>query len=376
MMVLLRVLSFFIGMVIVAWTLFSAIETLVLPRSAPDLLTRTVFVSVRRLFSLRLRWARSYAERDRVLPFFAPISLLILLPTWLALVLIGYMGMFWGLGVESWGEAFRVSGSSLLTLGSSTVDDIPKTILVFSEATIGLILVAMLIAYLPTMYAAFSRRETAVTLLEVRANTPPSAVDMILRFNRIHGLDRLTEQWRAWETWFADIEESHTSLPALVFFRSPRPDRSWVTASGAVLDAAALTLSAVDIPADAQAALCIRAGTWPCVKSPTSSASHMIRTRPPQIPSASRGRNLMRPTSGWKLPGLQSSLTAIKPGAISWAGAWTMTASYSIWLGWLQRPTLPGPGTGHRCFVCLRLKEVADDKRLRRVEPYEKALDY
>ena len=63
------------------------------------------------------------------------------------------------------------------------------------------ILVAVLIAYLPTMYAAFSRRETAVTLLEVRANTPPSAVEMILRFNRIHGLEHLTEQWAAWETW-------------------------------------------------------------------------------------------------------------------------------------------------------------------------------
>jgi len=259
-MILVRILSFVFGGIIVVGTLFSAIETLVLPRSAPDLLTRVIFVTVRRLFALRLRWARSYAERDRVLAFFPPISLLLLLPTWLTLVLIGYMGMFWGLGVESWGEAFRVSGSSLLTLGSSTVDDIPKTILVFSEATIGLILVAMLIAYLPTMYAAFSRRETAVTLLEVRANNPPSAVEMILRFNRIHGLDRLTEQWQTWETWFADIEESHTSLPALVFFRSPRGDRSWITAAGAVLDAAALSLSTVDIPSDPQAALCIRAG--------------------------------------------------------------------------------------------------------------------
>ena len=259
-MILVRILSFVFGGIIVVGTLFSAIETLVLPRSAPDLLTRVIFVTVRRLFALRLRWARSYAERDRVLAFFPPISLLLLLPTWLTLVLIGYMGMFWGLGVESWGEAFRVSGSSLLTLGSSTVDDIPKTILVFSEATIGLILVAVLIAYLPTMYAAFSRRETAVTLLEVRADSPPSAVEMILRFNRIHGLDRLTEQWQTWETWFADIEESHTSLPALVFFRSPRPDRSWITAAGAVLDAAALSLSTVDIPSDPQAALCIRAG--------------------------------------------------------------------------------------------------------------------
>jgi hypothetical protein len=45
-----------------------------------------------------------------------------------------------------------------------------------------------------------------------------------------------------------------------VFFRSPRPDRSWVTATGAVLDAAALARSALDIPADPRADLCIRAG--------------------------------------------------------------------------------------------------------------------
>ena len=259
-MILLRVLAFLFGALIVAVTLFSAIQALVLPRSAPDQLTRAVFVTIRRVFALRLYWARSYAERDRVLVFFAPISLLLLLPTWLTLVLIGYMAMFWGLGVETWHEAFRISGSSLLTLGFAPVEDLPKTILAFSEATIGLILVALLIAYLPTMYAAFSRRETAVTLLEVRADTPPSAVEMILRFNRIHGLERLTEQWATWEAWFADIEESHTSLPALVFFRSPRPDRSWVTAAGAVLDAASLTLSTVDIPGDPSAALCIRAG--------------------------------------------------------------------------------------------------------------------
>lgn len=259
-MIFLRVLSIVIGVLLVIGTLLSAIETFVLPRSAPSLLTRAVFVAVRYLFSLRLSRARSYDVRDRVLAFYAPVSLLLLLPTWLALVLVGYMGMFWGFGAASWYEAFRVNGSSLLTLGSSTVDDLPETILVFSEATIGLLLVALLIAYLPTMYAAFSRRETAVTLLEVRADNPPSAVEMILRFHRIHGLDRLSEQWRVWEAWFADIEESHTSLPALVFFRSPRPDRSWVTASGAVLDAAALTLSTVDIPNDPLAALCIRAG--------------------------------------------------------------------------------------------------------------------
>jgi hypothetical protein len=94
----------------------------------------------------------------------------------------------------------------------------------------------------------------------VRAGEPPSAIEMILRYNRIHVLDRMSEVWQEWENWFADIEESHTSLQPLVFFRSPRGDRSWVNAAGAVLDAAALTRSAIDIPADPQADLCIRAG--------------------------------------------------------------------------------------------------------------------
>src|SRR5581483_8524682 len=46
----------------------------------------------------------------------------------------------------------------------------------------------------------------------------------------------------------------------VVFFRSPQPDRSWITAAGAVLDAAALARSTLDIERDPQADLCIRAG--------------------------------------------------------------------------------------------------------------------
>ena len=96
-------------------------------------------------------------------------------------------------------------------------------------------MVGLLIAYLPTMYSAFSRREQAVNMLEVRAGNPPNPYDMLSRFHRIHGLDKLAELWKNWEIWFADVEESHTTLPALVFFRSPLPEHSWVTAAGTVL---------------------------------------------------------------------------------------------------------------------------------------------
>lgn len=170
------------------------------------------------------------------------------------------MCMFWALGEVTWYEAFRLSGSSLLTLGFAHTDIPIYTLLEFSEATIGLILLTLLIAYLPTMYSAFSRRETAVTLLEVRAGDPPSAVELLKRYQRIHGLEALSDQWHTWEVWFADVEESHTSLAMLVYFRSPRTNHSWITAAGTMLDAAALTLAAAKLPQDPQAALCIRAG--------------------------------------------------------------------------------------------------------------------
>jgi len=260
MEIAIRILLFLAGAIVVGATLFSAVRSLVLPRSANDPIARAVFRIIRRLFDVRLRRARTYLERDRVMALFAPISLLTLLPTWLSLVLVGYMSMFWALGVGSWFDAFNISGSSLLTLGFAPVEGLAQTILAFSEAVIGLILIALLIAYLPTIYSAFSRREAAVTMLEVRAGSPPSAVEMIARYHRIHGLDRLGEMWTTWEAWFSDIEESHTSLAALVFFRSPQPNHSWVTAAGAVLDAASLVNAAVDIPHDPKADLCIRAG--------------------------------------------------------------------------------------------------------------------
>lgn len=259
-MILLRILAFLLGAALVVRTLFSAIQTFVLPRGANDALARLVFLSLRRIFNLYLHKPRPYPQIDRWMAFYAPVSLLSLLPYWFFLLGVGYTAMFWSLGVNSWYQAFRISGSSLLTLGYATEKILPVTLLELSGAVIGLTMVALLIAYLPSMYSAFSRREAAVTLLEVRAGDPPTAIEMLSRYHRIHNLERLNEQWAAWETWFAEVEESHTSLAALVFFRSPQPNHSWVTAAGAVLDCASLTLAAVDVHYDAQAALCIRAG--------------------------------------------------------------------------------------------------------------------
>lgn len=255
-----QILVFIAGLTTVILTLFSALSTFVLPRAARSQLNRIVFGLLRRVFELILRFVRTYEQRDAIMAYYAPIGLMLLVPTWYFLISIGFAAMYWGMGVGDWFTVFQLSGSSIFTLGFATANTFLINAFEFVEAMIGLILVALLIAYLPTMYAAFSRREQAVNMLEVRGGSPPSALEMLLRFNRIHGMDNLSNYWRTWEAWFADVEESHTTLPALVFFRSPRAENSWITAAGTVLDTAALTLSAIDIPFEASAALCIRSG--------------------------------------------------------------------------------------------------------------------
>jgi hypothetical protein len=256
----LAVLAFVVGALLVATTVLSAIMTLVVPRALPVMITRWVFMGMRALFKLRGGRARSFEARDRDMALYGPISLFTLAATWLVLTGLGYTLLFWSLGVRPLVKALELSGSSIYTLGFVVPANLPTMVLAFSEAGFGLVLLAMLISYLPSMYQSFQRREAAVTALDVRANTPPTATAMLIRSSIIGGWDRLEALWREWETWFVDITETHTSLPALVFFRSPHWEHSWVTASGAVLDGASLLASTVDRPRSPDAELCIRAG--------------------------------------------------------------------------------------------------------------------
>lgn len=261
-MILLRLLLALAGVLLVAWTFLSAAKTFVVPRSYPETLTAFLFRTTRALFNALVSRRETYRERDELMALYAPLSLLLLVPFWLLLTAAGYALIYWALGVRPWTEAFITSGSSLLTLGYASFDSFLFHLLSFSEAVIGLMLVAMLIAYLPTMYSAFSRRETAVSLLEVRAGEPPTAPELLWR---LRGMDMtLAERklfWHEWERWFTEIDENHTSLAALVFFRSSRTGPSWVNAAGVVLDGAALSLALVaDEEAAPTKAIVLRAG--------------------------------------------------------------------------------------------------------------------
>jgi len=257
-----RAVAFALGVATVVLTVGSAVRTVVLPRPVRARIGGTVFVAVRLVLQARAGRSASYLRRDRVLALYAPFALLSLLATWLVLVIAGGTAMFWGLGQghRAVRAAFDLAGSSVLTLGFARPSDLPSTVVAFGEAAIGLLLLAMLITYLPSIYGAFSRREALVASLETPAGSPPSPVNFLVRLRRIHGLDDMTELWQEWERWFVELQETHGSFPAIVFFRSPLPEHSWVTAAGAVLDTAAVVASTLDRPKDPAAQLMLRAG--------------------------------------------------------------------------------------------------------------------
>ncbi|HEX7167043.1 MAG TPA: hypothetical protein VF230_08690 [Acidimicrobiales bacterium] len=258
-MVAVRVFAFVAGVVIAGGTALSAVRSFVVPRALPVLLSRAVFLAVRRLFLLTMSKHASYERVDRRFALYAPVALLSLVATWLTVMLFAYALMYWALGDDPW-YAIEVSGSSLLTLGFDHPTSRAGTLLSFTEGALGIGLLALLITYLPTIYGAFQRREALVAVLAVRAGTPPWAITMLRRYHAIGLSERSDELWQQAEAWFADLEETHTSLSALVYFRSPQPPLHWVPAAGALLDAAALSMAAMEGPRQPNAALSVRSG--------------------------------------------------------------------------------------------------------------------
>jgi len=257
----LAVLLVVVGVALVVAVFDSALRTFVLPRGESNPLTRGTFVALRWVFNRLAGESRTYETRDRVMALYGPLSLFVLVLVWVVLVFTGYTLIFRAGIVDSWSDAIELSGSSLFTLGFELPPDgLPGYLVVFTEAGTGLVILALLISYLPTIYGAFSRREREVARLATLAGTPPSAVELIVRYHRIAWLEHLPELWSVFEVWFAELGETHTSFAVLPFFRSPSPHRSWVTAAGTILDGAALAQSTLSIPWSPQAGLCIRSG--------------------------------------------------------------------------------------------------------------------
>jgi hypothetical protein len=260
MAVWIRVLAGLIGLFLQLLVLDAAIRTFLLPRVANVRLSRFVSKSVGVVFSVVAGPRRSYPVRDQILSLYASITLLSYQALWLAISVIAFGFGFVAAGVTSYGRAFEMSGSSLFTLGVISGNGGVQLTIGYIEAAIGLTLLALLIAFIPTLYTAFQRRELSVARLAVRAGVPATPWGVLEVAQSVKSFDALDKLWLEWEQWFIDVGETHTTLTILNFYRSPNPNQTWVGAAATVLDAAAIFNAAVDVPPSPTAGLCIRSG--------------------------------------------------------------------------------------------------------------------
>lgn len=251
----------FAGILIVIGTAGSLMRTLVVPRGLSSRLGATVALVLRKSFITIANRFDSYETKDRILALQAPLFLLLLLLTWMVSFLLGYALILWPLASEvDFLTALRESGSSMLTLGIAATPRVAATAVNFFAGMTGLIVIALQIAYLPTLYAAFNRRENLITMLQSRAGSPAWGPELLARHQMVDLTGDLPNFYAEWERWAADVAETHTNYIPLLYFRSPHPLRSWLIGLLAVLDSAAMYSALNPSSTPVQARLCMRMG--------------------------------------------------------------------------------------------------------------------
>ncbi len=260
-----NVLSLIAGLLCLSEVLVDAFQTIILPRRASGRLRISrVFLTATwipwRAIAGRMRQTRS---RESFLSYFGPLSLLLLVVVWACGLIVGFALLFHALGspfadahsLGKWETDFYVSGTTLFTLGLGDVVPLsmPARFLVALEGGMGLAFVAGVIGYLPVLYGAFSRREVSIILLDSRAGSPPTAIELLRRHAGPSGEAVLQTLLVEWERWSAELLESHISYPQLCFFRSQHDNQSWLSALVAMLDTCAVLIATVEGEAARQA---------------------------------------------------------------------------------------------------------------------------
>jgi Ion channel len=263
-----RIVPFCAGIACIFIALFDAFQTMILPRRAIGRfrITRIFYILTWWPWAHLANHMRNVRKRETALSYYGPLSLLLLIAVWAGALLLGFALIMYSLpspfldplhahpGFDSY---VYLSGTTLFTLGLG--DILPHTsaarFLSVLESGIGLGFLAMVISYFPVLYAAFSRREVTISLLDARAGSPPTAAELLRRHSFEGGSDALNLLLVEWERWSAELLESHISYQLLCYFRSQHTNQSWLAALTAILDVCALMIAGVQDHAARQAQL-------------------------------------------------------------------------------------------------------------------------
>ncbi len=252
-----QILAFVAGVACLFIILLDAFQTIILPRRATGhlRLTRIFYVTTWRPWAFFTRRLRNPRRRETVFSFYGPLSLILLLVVWAGAMVVGFGLIYFALGSPFVDAAHRagfqsdlyVSGTTIFTLGLGDVT--PQNpwarALVILEAGTGLGFLAVVMGYFPVLYAAFSRREVSISLLDARAGSPPTAAELLRRHSYPGAELALSTLLTEWERWSAELLESHISYPQLCYFRSQHSNQSWLAALTAILDMSALMIAGI-----------------------------------------------------------------------------------------------------------------------------------
>lgn len=261
------ILSATLGFILIGLALLDAFETVVFPRRVTRRLrlTRVFYRYSWLMWSSAVESTFSGRRRENLLSIYGPMSLLLLLGFWALMLISGFSFLYWPFGhlakapeaATGFIRSLYFSATTFFTLGLG--DIVPATplarLLTAMEAGVGFIFLALIIGYLPALNQSFSKREVSISLLDARAGSPPTAVEVLRRNRCSQSTNHLEQLLRDWEYWAAELLESHLSYPVLAYFRSQHDNQSWLAALTTLLDSAALVTAALEGDCQRQARL-------------------------------------------------------------------------------------------------------------------------
>ena len=171
-----RVVAGIGGVILIALMLSEFFVTFLLPRRVK----RDPRIA-RGLLKLLWRPWRALARRlealsaDTLLGFFGPLALLAELVVWTLGLIAGFALVEWAAVGGSFGHRMLFSSGLFVSAEGVSGSTLVHVIALWEAATALGVLLFIVIGYMPAVYGAFSRRETAVSQLATRAGSPPAA---------------------------------------------------------------------------------------------------------------------------------------------------------------------------------------------------------
>ena len=251
-----RTIELILGSIIVVSTLVDIFQSVVVPRPTRRALRLAPFL-LDGMWPL-WKWIAFHFPSARLraacLGIYAPLTVVVLLLVWAIALIFGYGLLFLALQGElqprlhDLGTALYFAGTSLLTIGFG---DIVATggitrVLALCAGASGLVIASSVISMFFSLYSSLGHREVLVRMLHNRAGAPPSGVTLLETYARLKMLEDLPGFLSAWEEWSTEVLIGSLSYPVLPYFRSVRPYESWISALGALLDAATLIISCIE----------------------------------------------------------------------------------------------------------------------------------